>query len=43
MISLRIDTIFMYILPQIGAILMDEWTVYRVHDRALDNLAKKFK
>lgn len=27
---------------QIGAIPMDEWTVYRVHDETLDNLASKF-
>jgi len=27
---------------QIGAVPMDEWTVYRVHDEALDKLAMKF-
>lgn len=25
-----------------GAVPMDEWTVYRVHDKALDELAKNF-
>nr|WP_244264658.1 GNAT family N-acetyltransferase [Haloplasma contractile] len=28
---------------QMGAVPMDEWTVYRVHDQALDRLALKFK
>lgn len=27
---------------QLGATPMDEWTTYRVHDEALDNLAKEF-
>ncbi|AEF16460.1 MULTISPECIES: GNAT family N-acetyltransferase [Thermoanaerobacterium] len=27
---------------QIGAVPMDEWTVYRVHDKALVDLAKRF-
>ncbi|MBB6624038.1 GNAT family N-acetyltransferase [Clostridium gasigenes] len=27
---------------QMGAVPMDEWTVYRVHDDALDKLAMKF-
>lgn len=27
---------------QIGAVPMDEWTIYRVKDAALSNLAKKF-
>lgn len=27
---------------QLGAVPMDEWTVYRVHDEALANLAGKF-
>ncbi len=27
---------------QMGAIPMDEWTVYRVHNEALDKLAEKF-
>jgi GNAT superfamily N-acetyltransferase len=27
---------------QMGAVPMDEWTVYRVHDEALDKLAMKF-
>lgn len=26
----------------IGAVPMDDWTVYRVHDKALDNLAMNF-
>ncbi|WP_187117367.1 GNAT family N-acetyltransferase [Clostridium amazonitimonense] len=27
---------------KLGATPMDQWTVYRVHDEALENLAKKF-
>lgn len=27
---------------QMGAVSMDDWTVYRVHNKALDKLAKKF-
>lgn len=27
---------------QIGAVPMDDWTVYRLHDETLDNLASKF-
>lgn len=27
---------------KLGAVPMDEWTVYRVHDEALDQLAIKF-
>lgn len=27
---------------QLGAVPMDDWTIYRVHDGALDKLAKRF-
>lgn len=27
---------------QLGAVPMDDWTVYRVHDKALDKLARNF-